>query len=208
MNAYQPLIALFLGMLSIASPCVLPILPGYVAYLFGNSALSRLTGAVSILCGIMIGGLSIGLGLSAIEVEGYAKWFYLISSFIVAFLLIDVLTHRFTRAVGFQGVLSGRRGAMTGFLFGLLLMLIASPCIVPFLTVTAIFALNFEDGVMRLLSLALFSLGLGIPFILIGAFTSSTERLRGFAMGRVFTYAQVFVLSGTLMWLIWSFATS
>uniref|UniRef100_A0A7C3J514 Uncharacterized protein n=1 Tax=Candidatus Methanomethylicus mesodigestus TaxID=1867258 RepID=A0A7C3J514_9CREN len=208
MDVYQPLIALFLGLISIASPCVLPILPGYVAYLFGNDAFSRLTGAVSILCGIMIGGLSIGLCLSAIQIEGYAKWFYLISSFIVAFLLIDVLTHRFTHAVGFQRFLSGRRGVMTGFVFGLLLILIASPCIVPFLTVTAIFALSFEDGIMRLVSLACFSLGLGIPFILVGSFTSSAERLRGFVNGRRFAYAQVCVLAGTFTWLIWSFATS
>lgn len=208
MDAYQPLIALFLGSISIASPCVLPILPGYVAYLFGNDAFFRLAGAVSILCGIMIGGLSIGLVISAIEFGGYVKWFYLISSFIVAFLMIDVVTHKFTRAVGFQRFLSGRRGVMTGFAFGLLLILIASPCIVPFLTVTAIFALGFEDGIMRIASLACFSLGLGIPFILIGAFTSSAERLKGLVKGRRFTYAQICVLAGTLIWLIWSFATS
>lgn len=208
MDAYQPLIALFLGMLSTTSPCVLPILPGYIAYLFGNELLSRLAGAVSILCGIMVGGISIGLALTAIQVENNAKLFYLISSIIVAFLIADAVTHRISRAIGFQRILSGKRGIVTGFAFGLLLILIASPCIVPFLTITAILALSLTEGAIRLVSLASFSLGLGIPFILISAFTSSQKGLMRLVKRRGFAYAQAVLLSSTLIWLLWSFAAS
>src|SRR5512136_2891513 len=91
MDPFQPLFAFSLGVLSITTPCVLPIIPGYLAYLCGNQRYDLLKGSLAIFLGVSLGAVAVGGALSLLGGVTGSRWFYLVAALIVAFLLADTL---------------------------------------------------------------------------------------------------------------------
>ncbi|MGQ9759154.1 MAG: hypothetical protein ACUVQ5_01070 [Candidatus Methanomethylicaceae archaeon] len=58
--------AFFMGLLSAFSPCVLPIIPSYIAYLFGKDKTGIVKGSLSIYSGILTAGGSVGALLTLV----------------------------------------------------------------------------------------------------------------------------------------------
>jgi cytochrome c-type biogenesis protein len=174
--------ALFAGLISFLSPCVLPLVPPYIAYLAGSS-LERLAdaeapprvrretmlAAVLFVIGFSTVFVALGAGASAI---GSLLRLYSHELSIVAGIAIIVmglhflgltpiaLLHRQARVTLQKPV--GRWGA---YVMGLAFALGWTPCIGPILaTILAVAA--SETTVMKGAGLlAVYSLGLGIPFI-------------------------------------------
>jgi cytochrome c-type biogenesis protein len=101
--------------------------------------------------------------------------------------------------------LHGRKGLAAGFVFGLLIIFIASPCVVPLLAAAAIFALTSESVLQRAGLLLAYSAGLGLPFIAIAAFFGSSKRLSEFSRKGIVHKVQLIVLAATIVWLLWLF---
>jgi cytochrome c-type biogenesis protein len=192
--------ALIAGLVSILSPCVLPLVPGYLSYVTGLAG-SDLEAAIGTeprteagttqtktrtlaLKGRVLAG-------SVLFVLGFAVVFTLLMTF-VANIGYSLLTHRDTVNVvlgvlviilglgylgwipGFQREARFRKLPNAGLLgapvFGAMFAVSWIPCVGP--TLGAITALAASSGSTdRAVILALsFSLGLGIPFILFGLF--------------------------------------
>ncbi|HRR54787.1 MAG TPA: cytochrome c biogenesis protein CcdA, partial [Candidatus Methanomethylicus sp.] len=88
------------------------------------------------------------------------------------------------------------------------IIFIASPCILPLLSIVAIISLTVEGMLSRVALLAAYSAGLGIPFILIGAFSSLSGRLRRLVATEAAGRVELLIMALTLAWLIVAFARS
>jgi cytochrome c-type biogenesis protein len=208
MDPFQPLFAFSLGLLSIATPCVLPIVPGYLAYLCGNQRHDLLKGSLAIFLGVSAGAVAVGGALTLMGGVAGSTWFYLAAVLIVAFLLADTLFLRRVKPVVVGKELLSRKGLPAGFFYGLLIIFVASPCILPLLAITAVVTLNFVEGFWRVLVMISYALGLSLPFILVAAFSSRMSWFISFSKSRVSHWITVALLTVTLLWLVWSFLTA
>ena len=172
-------VALVAGLVSFFSPCVVPLLPGYLSYATGLSGADLETarrGRMVLGSSLFVLGFTfvfVALGTAVrrarrLAVRLHARrsascsawsrsWSASPSSGVVPWLQRDVRVHR-VPAVGLAAA------PLLGVLFGLGW----TPCIGP--TLTAVQGLALHEGTAgrgALLSVA-YSLGLGIPFILAG----------------------------------------
>jgi len=199
------------GIVSFLSPCVLPLVPGYVSYVAGRSAVGP-SGAVALRLPAVILGLCFVLGFSTVFIvlgaSATALGQMLISyryemnlgggAIVILFGLFVTGLIRLPwmmREARFHSDLPGG-GATSAYILGLAFAFGWTPCIGPILgailTVGAASA-TVADGVLLL---AIYSLGLGVPFLLAALFTDTlAARLRTFGrIGRVLR-----ILAGGIM---------
>lgn len=201
-------IAFAAGLVSFFSPCVLPLLPGYLAYATGLGAADVLQGRSH------RGRLVIG---SALFVLGFAVVFTAYGT-VAGALGQTLLVHQatITRVLGvlvivlgliFAGVLPlGRRelrlqrlpaaGIAVAPLLGVVFAIGWTPCIGPVLGVVLNLGYNEATAVRGALLAFVFALGLGLPFVLAGLAYPRLAR----AVGVVRRHQQVVLrLGGVLM---------
>ena len=176
-------VAVLVGLLSFLSPCVLPLVPGYVAYATGFSASKGkvLIGSLLFVLGFTFIFTSFGLAFGGLggQILGQED---LITRVLggLTILMGAIFMGLFPFSPTFKPKISttgGIAGApILGFLFGLGW----TPCIGPGLATVQTLAFN-ESSATRgaILSIA-YSLGLGIPFILSGLFLDKSKRIRSF----------------------------
>ena len=180
-------VALVVGLLSFLSPCILPLVPGYIAYATGFSASKGRVFLGSTLFvlgftfiftsfGLAFGGLgSQILGKEEILTKILGAFTILMGAlFLGLFPFAPVIKPKISTTGGIAGA------PVLGFLFGLSW----TPCIGPGLATVQTLAFT-ESSATRgaLLSIA-YSLGLGIPFILSGLYLDQSKRLRSYLLRR------------------------
>lgn len=175
------------GVVSFLSPCVLPLVPGYVSYIAGHSIAERSAGAVSLRLQAVALSICFVLGFSTIFVllgaSATALGQILLSyryelnlvggTIVIAFGLLTLGLLRpswLQRDIRFHLSLPGGR-PVAAYVLGLAFGFGWTPCIGPILgailTVSAASA-SVTGGVALL---SVYSLGLGVPFVLAATFT-------------------------------------
>ena len=180
------LTAFLFGLLSFVSPCVLPIVPGYISFISGVSldemkgVEQNKSGLRSILLNSLffIGGFTlvfILLGASATTIgktfnEYYSTISKVAGALIIVFGLhmmglfkIDFLNYEKRFHVGQK-----KLGVFGSFLVGNAFAFGWTPCIGPVLAAILVIASQQDTVYKGILLLASYSLGLGIPFFLTG----------------------------------------
>ena len=175
--------ALFAGVVSFLSPCVLPLVPPYIAFLAGTS-LERLAEAAPeprvkretlLAAGLFVAGFStvfVALGAGA-SVIGSVLRFYSHELSIIAGIAIIVMGLHFlglTR-IGFlyrQARLEVPKpvGLWGAYVMGLAFALGWTPCIGPILATILAVAASEATVTKGAGLLAVYSLGLGVPFLI------------------------------------------
>ncbi|TXN32363.1 cytochrome c biogenesis CcdA family protein [Lacisediminihabitans profunda] len=169
-------IALLAGIIAFASPCVLPLVPGYLAYIGGFAATKERNGRGRLVLGVGLFVLGFSVVFIALNVLFAAAgtllipWIDLITR--VAGVLLIVMGLVFIGQFGFlQRTFKPEWRTTTGLggapLLGVVFGLGWSPCLGP--TLAAVSLLSADSGsVWRGLLLGVFyCLGLGIPFLLV-----------------------------------------
>ena len=170
-------VAIAAGFVAFASPCVLPLVPGYLGYVSGFSGSSTTTRPTARL---LVGVVLFILGFSAVFISFSIVFASLGAALIswvdvilrVAGLLLILMGFVFIGQVSFlQRTTKLPLGSANGFLgapiLGVVFGLGWAPCIGP--TLIAVNTLAFSVGdIPRATALAIaYCLGLGIPFLLI-----------------------------------------
>jgi cytochrome c-type biogenesis protein len=164
-----------LGVLSAASPCLLPLYPGFIAYLAGNasaihgrrwSGLLGLTVLAGVLTTMVVVGVALTLlGLSTGRLLAVATP---IVDGVMILLGILLLAGRnpFARIPSPQvPVLAHPLGQ--AYVYGVVLGPIALPCAGPFLVSLLGISLSVVDAVARIGTFLWFGLGFGLPLVLL-----------------------------------------
>lgn len=180
-------IAFFAGLISFLSPCVLPLIPGFLSYLAGASLSesSKKRGAIFLTSVFFVLGFTTvfaGLGvLLNTALQGTANevqlWFSRIGgSFIILFglFLTGLLKPAFLeREYKFQPKWKTTSRHFTAFLFGASFAGGWTPCVGPVLG--SIISLSATEPGSSFILLISYSIGLGIPFLLVGMFASQAS---------------------------------
>jgi cytochrome c-type biogenesis protein len=181
-GAPLPIAAFLAGIISFLSPCVLPLVPGYVSLISGTSAAAaenkdqRLIGRVMLNSLMFILGFSIvfiALGAAATSVgqfmtEYKREFQYLAGIVIIVFglHLTGILKIKAFYADKRMHNVQGNSSAFGSFAVGFAFAFGWTPCIGPILS-TILFAAASEGTVMKgVLLLAIYSAGLAVPFLL------------------------------------------
>jgi cytochrome c-type biogenesis protein len=184
-------IALLVGLISFLSPCVLPLVPGYLSFAAGLSAVSATSKRARLR--VFLGSLFFVLGFTLVFVS-YGSLFGGLG------LLLAKHQSALTRVLGvvtilmgllFAGVFKQTRqwrpkmrtdGGLWGApLLGILFGLGWTPCLGPILSTILGLATTQASALRGAILAGFFSLGIGIPFILVGLlFQSAMLRLAFF----------------------------
>ena len=201
------------GLLSFLSPCVLPLIPSYIGFIGGASLADLRDGkiarrpvirrtvffvlgfsAVFILLGILLSGGGILLG-------GWSSTINLIAGFIVITLGLNIIFD-FWKVLNIEKRFQIRKRPTSGaasFLVGMAFGGGWSPCIGPILAAILFLAGRSGQLAVSILYLSVYSLGLGIPFLLAAIFISGFAR----NSSRILKHAPVIkTVSGILLILI------
>ena len=188
------LIALSAGVGATVTPCVLPLYPGFLAYITApglvsaggmvGSATSRPPAAIAavfVWLGVVIGMVSIGAVLALLSLS-------LGSVLRIALPIIDLvlialgvlllagwnpfamLPQPSPRGLGGAGPLAG------SFVYGLLFAPIALPCSGPFLIGIFVASLTLGDALRQLGFFAAFGVGFGLPLLVLGLLGQARAR--------------------------------
>lgn len=208
------LVALFAGLLSFLSPCVLPIVPPYLAYMSGVSMNDLAAGkkgsrkatltAVFFVLGLSTVFLFLGFTASA-----FGAFFLQNQSYfnIFAGILVMIFGAHFVGAFRIPflereaRIDAGDKGgsAFGAYLLGLAFAFGWTPCIGPQLGAILSIAANEADVARGTFLLAIYAAGLGLPFILVAAFF---PRMTGVMNWMKRHMRQIESIMGLLLWTI------
>ena len=211
MESISIIVAFSAGLLSFLSPCVLPLVPVYLASLVGPEIFeARSTGirlpvflhSLSFVFGFSLIFITMGAiaGLTGFVINPSLALLNKISgSLLIAFGLFILVALK-VPWLNYEKRLNPSLGSTTGylrsFLIGATFSLAWTACVGPILGGILAIALNSATAWHGAYLLSFYSLGLGLPFLIIGvAFDSLAPLLK-----RIQRYAQIIhVISGLLL---------
>jgi cytochrome c-type biogenesis protein len=199
------------GLLSFLSPCVLPLVPVYVAILSGPG--TSVTGADRRHVPLFLHSLSFVVGFTvvfvimgvAVGLAGFALSSHLtvirqVAGALLIFFGLFMLASLKIPWLNYEKRLPLSRGStisyLRSFLIGAVFSLAWTPCVGPILGGILSLAWSSETAWRGAYLLAIYSLGLGIPFLVIGAaFDSVTPLLK-----RIHRYSTpIYIFGGVVL---------
>ena len=208
------LVALVGGLISFASPCVLPIVPPYLAYM-GGVSMDEMNSTAHARRRAVLAALFFVLGLSTVFILlGFTAstlgrlflsnqdWFVVGAGFIVmvfgAHFLGVMRIGLLEREVRMKG--GGRGGSTFGaYMLGLAFAFGWTPCLGPILGTILALAADTENPTKGVILLATYAAGLGIPFVLVAVFFPS---LKGFMAWMKQHMRRIELTMGLLLWTV------
>ncbi len=177
--------AFIAGILSFTSPCILPLIPVYISFVTGRTLDDLKSGEVkyyqifirstSFIIGFSLVFVSMGVASSAIggfllsnkiilaKISGIIVIFFGI--YLMGLFKSNILSNTKKLNVSFNS-----KGLVSSFLFGVVFGFGWSPCVGPMLSSILIVAADSASMQKGALLLLLYSLGIGLPFLLSAIF--------------------------------------
>lgn len=177
------------GIFSFFSPCIIPLLPVYMSYLSGNTAVTDENGNIfynqrkvflhTIFFILGISAAFFILGLSFSKLGGFFNTnrvlFTRISGILILLLglfQIGILKNNFMEREHRIGFDSKKINPLIAFIIGFTFSFAWTPCIGPVLSTVLIMASGAKTSFLGNMLILVYSLGFIIPFLLLGIFTT------------------------------------
>lgn len=168
-------VLLFLeGIATFISPCILPMLPIYILYLTGQEDKDNkkiLLNSIGFFIGFAIlfsilGAVFAGIGKYLSDYSNIINIVFGIIIILFGLNFIDVIKIPFINKTKKVEVKTNKKGFFQSILFGMVFGLGWTPCLGAFLGSALMMVANTGNILQGITMLLVFSLGLGIPFIL------------------------------------------
>ena len=182
-------VAVIAGLISFFSPCVIPLVPGYLSYASGMST-SKSRGRVFLGSILFVSGFTAlfisygvlfgGLGSKIAQNSRFIS--ILLGLLTVALGVVFLFNERFYRS--FKPTFKTRTGLATAPLLGFAFGIGWTPCIGPTLGAVQVLAFQSATAQRGAILSAAYCIGLGVPFILLGWFLDQAEPFRKFILKR------------------------
>jgi cytochrome c-type biogenesis protein len=191
--------AFLAGILSFVSPCILPLIPVYISFVTGHSLddlksgdvkyLYVFTRSTTFIIGFSLVFVSMGIASSALGTFLLTNKVILakVSGIIVIFFglyMMGILKLGFLSRTKRINLRIDSHGFISSFIFGVIFGFGWSPCVGPMLSSILIIAADTASMQKGAILLLLYSLGIGIPFLMSSffinyflKFTAFTKRL-------------------------------
>ena len=177
-------IALLAGIITFVSPCVLPLVPGYLGYVSGSAApKSRVVaGSLLFVLGFTVVFVSLGVlaGTAGLLFVSQNPWVQVLLGLLVVLFGLAMMGQFGFLQRSFKLSLSPKLGLAGAPLLGIVFALGWTPCIGPTLSAVLVLASDAGDPVRGAILATVYSLGIGIPFVLIAAGFSWATKSVGF----------------------------
>lgn len=167
----QYLITFLEGIISFISPCMLPMIPLYISYFSGDNKDNRrktILSSIAFVIGFTVVFCILGLFAGTIGqvLTKYKRIVNLICGIII--ILFGLTYLDFIKIPFFKGMKKKEKvtGVFSAFIFGIIFSINLTPCIGAFLGSALMMASSSQNMIEGVLLLFVYSLGLGIPFIL------------------------------------------
>src|SRR6266496_1726675 len=181
-NLPLPLASFTAGIISFLSPCVLPLVPGYVSLISGVGVEELQNQDGKLMRKVMLNSLAFILGFSIVFIAlgaistsvGQLLAMYKSKVAIAAGVVIILFGLHLTGILKIRALYSDKRlhsvkGGSTpwgAFVIGFAFAFGWTPCVGPILSVILGFAASQDSVSKRIVLLAIYSLGLAVPFLL------------------------------------------
>jgi cytochrome c-type biogenesis protein len=206
-------LAFLAGLLSVLSPCVLPLLP----IVFGAAASAHRLGPVALAAGVAISFVAIGLFIATIGFSigvdaGLFRSAAAVLLILIGFILtMPSLQQRVAVAAGPVSNWAERQfggfsipGISGQFCVGLLLGAVWSPCVGPTLGAASVLAAQGKDLGQVALSMLVFGMGAAFPLLILGLLSREAwmrwrNRLHAAGTGAKMTLGVVLMVTGVFI---------
>lgn len=164
-----------LGIGSAASPCLLPLYPGFLAYLAGSGnggvrSRSPLLLGLAVVAGVLTTVIAVALVVSALAVSLTGILSFLVPATTVVLVVLGVVMlagrNPFARVATIRVPLI-HRPVGQAYVYGLVLGPVAIPCSGPFLVALLAISVGLVDATARIASFIVFGIGFSLPLILL-----------------------------------------
>ena len=180
-------VAFTAGLISFLSPCILPLVPGYLSFAAGFS-LNRgkvFLGSILFVLGFSVvfvsfGAIFGGLGNQLVANEDSISRVLGVITIFLGFVFLG----KFPFAPTFRPKIKTTGGLVGAPLLGILFGVGWTPCIGPSLAAVQTLAFQESSAVRGALLSFGYCLGLGLPFMASGLFLDRTEKLRKYLVKR------------------------
>ena len=207
-------VALLGGLISFASPCVLPIVPPYLAYM-GGVSMDDMSATAQARRRVVLAALFFVLGLSTVFIllgftaSSFGRLFLSNQDWFVsgAGILVMVFGAHFLGVIRI-GLLDreariegGDHGgsAFGAYILGLAFAFGWTPCLGPILGTILALAADTATPAKGVILLATYAAGLGIPFVLVAVFFPSLKGLMGWMKRHMMRIERIM---GVLLWTV------
>jgi cytochrome c-type biogenesis protein len=170
-----------IGLLATASPCVLPLFPGFLVYLSGGQAAGKKRYFLGffVLAGVLTMMLALGLVIALLSISiGRALAFLIPLADLVIVLLGMLLLFDKNpfQALPQVRIPVLREPFFNAFIYGLLYGPVALPCSGPFVVGIFAFSLTAGEALARLTVFLWFGLGFGMPLLILSLLSGALQR--------------------------------
>ena len=180
-------VAFVAGLISFLSPCILPLVPGYLSFAAGFSVNRGkvFLGSILFVLGfsvvfISFGAIFGGLGNQLVANEDLISRVLGVITIFLGFIFLG----KFPFAPTFRPKIKTTGGLVGAPLLGILFGVGWTPCIGPSLAAVQTLAFQESSAVRGALLSFGYCLGLGLPFMASGLFLDRTEKLRKYLVKR------------------------
>lgn len=196
------------GIITFISPCILPMIPIYLSYFMGDSGEKRdpLKNSIGFVIGctiifIFLGAVAGSIGFIIYE---YENLFNVLSGIILIIFGLNYIG--VFKVLILQKTLLSNKGFKiknlnfySSILFGMVFAFGWTPCVGTFLGTALILATNSGESLQGILMLFIYSMGLGIPFIISAILIDRIKRTLDFIKSN---YKVINYISGSFLIII------